>query len=215
MPITTRRFAVLADLVKQEPGWQDGVGLLMEAYTASGRSADAVAWLKDAAPDNPTLYATLAEFYSREGQWSDAAAAYQEAMSAAPRSFDLRMRYAAALLNQDKPAEVAKARSVLAEALQLRPDDERALLMLSQAERQAGEFGAAEQTARRVIAKNRATRAAMRRWPKASNRGSATMLWSTRLRRCFRNSGAARTAPPRCPVAAASRFCLRPAGTSR
>lgn len=150
-----KAIAVLADLVKQEPGWQDGVGLLMEAYTASGRSADAVAWLKDAAPDNPTLYATLAEFYSREGQWSDAAAAYQEAMSAAPRSFDLRMRYAAALLNQDKPAEVAKARSVLAEALQLRPDDERALLMLSQAERQAGEFGAAEQTARRVIAKNR------------------------------------------------------------
>jgi len=65
------------------------------------------------------------------------------------------MRYAAALLNQDKPAEIEKARSVLSEALQIRPDDERALLMLSQAERQAGEFSAAEQTARRLIAKNR------------------------------------------------------------
>ena len=57
---------MLTDLVKQEPSWQDGASLLVEAYAAAGRSAEAVEWLEEAAPDNPRLYATLAEFYGRQ-----------------------------------------------------------------------------------------------------------------------------------------------------
>src|SRR5262245_30907899 len=90
---------LLSDLVKQEPGWQEGPGLLADAYAAAGRGADAIKWLEEAAPDNPQLYPTLGDFYAREQRLNDAAAAYERAMQLSARNFDVRMRYAALLLN--------------------------------------------------------------------------------------------------------------------
>ena len=149
-----KAIPILVDLVKQEPGWQQGPGLLVEAYSGAGRGADAVAWLEEAAPGNPQLYTMLADFYGRERRWADAANAYEQALRRSPRSFDLRVRMASSLLNTGSRADVVKARDALREAVGMRGTDERALFLLSQAERRAGEREAAETTARRLIELN-------------------------------------------------------------
>jgi tetratricopeptide (TPR) repeat protein len=150
---------LLSEIVKEEPGWQDGAILLVQAYAAAGRTDDAVRWLEETAPGNPQLYPTLADFYSRARRWADAAGAYESALKVSPRSFDLRVRYGSMLLSTGRDQDDAKARDVLREAVSLRPPDERAmeraLSLLSQAERRTGEIDAAERTARRLIAQNR------------------------------------------------------------
>src|SRR5581483_8217683 len=55
-----KAITLLTELVKQEPGWQDGPTLLVQAYSAAGRAADAIKWHEDAAGDNPQLFGTLA-----------------------------------------------------------------------------------------------------------------------------------------------------------
>ena len=71
-----KAIPLLTDLVNQEPGWQDGPLLLVEAYAGAGRSRDAIAWLEERTAGDPRLLPTLADFYERERRWSDAAGAY-------------------------------------------------------------------------------------------------------------------------------------------
>lgn len=149
-----KAIALLTELVRQEEGWQDGPGLLVEAYVSAGRTADAIAWLQQAAPDNPRLYATLADLYGRDQQWADAARSYEEALRVSGRSFDLRVRYASVLLNAGGLENVVKARGALREAVEMRGTDERALFLLASAERQTHQYDAAESVARRLIAQN-------------------------------------------------------------
>jgi tetratricopeptide (TPR) repeat protein len=149
-----KAIPILADLVKQEPGWQDGPTLLLEAYSMAGRGADAIKWLEEAVQDAPQLYATLADFYGRDRRWADAGKAYERALEHDPRAFDLRVRYGSMLLGAGSREQVLRARDVLREAIGIRGGDERALYLLSQAERQAGDLDAAEKAARRLIAQN-------------------------------------------------------------
>jgi tetratricopeptide (TPR) repeat protein len=149
-----KAIPLLVDLVKQEPQWQDGAALLAAAYADSGRSAEAINWLEEAVDDNPQLYPTLADFYGRERRWRDAAATYEKALVVVPRSFDLRVRYGQALLSEGGFDNAVKARGVLREALANRANDERAMYLLSQAERLAGDLDAAEAIARRLITVN-------------------------------------------------------------
>ena len=149
-----KAIPLLRDLVSHEPQWQDGLGLLVEAYSAAGKNAEAIAWLKDAAADNPKLYATLGDFYDRERRWKESAEAYAMAVEQAPRNVDLKMRYASALLNVGARDGIGKARDVLNDVVSSRPTDQRALYLLSQAERRAGDPGGAESTARRLIGLN-------------------------------------------------------------
>src|SRR5262245_61832438 len=149
-----KAITVLAELVKQEPQWQDGASLLVEAYASAGRSAEAVKWLEEQVKDDPELLPTLGDFYQRERRWRDAAGAYKQAVEAAPRSFDLKIRYAQALLFAGSRDEAMAARNTLREALNLRANDERALWLLSQAERRSGDLDAAEATARRLVTQN-------------------------------------------------------------
>jgi tetratricopeptide (TPR) repeat protein len=150
---------ILAEIVKQEPGWLDGASLLVQAYVAAGRTDDAIRWLEDAVDMNPQLYPTLADMYARGRRWDDASAAYERALKISLRSLDLRVRYAGMLLGTGVEKDAVRAREVLREALELRaPDDralERALLLLAQAERRTGDLEASERTARRVISQNR------------------------------------------------------------
>ena len=154
--VRTRAFAkaipLLTDLVSQESGWQDGPLLLAEAYAGAGRTADAIQWLEEAAPEDPQLYPTLAEFYERDRRWKQAADAYAKALAAAPRNSELKTWYASALLNAGGRENVGKAREALADLLSTRPNDARALYLLSQAERRLGDMSAAEATSRRIIA---------------------------------------------------------------
>lgn len=149
-----KAIPLLTELVRQEEGWQDGPGLLVDAYVSAGRSADAIAWLEQAAPENPRLYATLADLYGREQKWAEASRAYEEALRVSTRSFDLRVRYASMLLNVGGLENVTKARGALREAIQMKGTDERALFLLSTAERLTHEFDNAESAARRLITQN-------------------------------------------------------------
>ena len=153
-----KAITMLNDLVKQEPGWAEGATLLVQAYAAAGRSAEAVSFLEQSAPDNPRLYPTLADFYGRQDRWQDAADAYQQALQLAPRDFNLRVGYGTALLNMGGMANATRARDVLREAVTgTRATDQRALYLLAQAERLAGDLDASEATARRLIALNRSS----------------------------------------------------------
>jgi tetratricopeptide (TPR) repeat protein len=147
-----KAIAVLPDLVKQ--GWQDGASLLVEAYSGAGRLAEGVKWLEESAPDNPQLYSTLGDFYARERRWADSASAYELALRDSPKSVDLRIWMGTSLMQTGSLPDVIKARDALREANALRATDERALYLLSQAERRSGDSAAAESVARKLIVQN-------------------------------------------------------------
>jgi tetratricopeptide (TPR) repeat protein len=147
-----KAITLLRELVSQEPGWAEGPILLAEAFSAAGRSDEAITWLKEEAPANPRLYATLAETLERDRRWSEAAAAYAEAIERAPRNADLKTRYASALMNAGDRDSLTRARDTLNEVIDSgRSPDNRALYLLSQAQRRLGDASGAEQTARRLI----------------------------------------------------------------
>ncbi|HUR33894.1 MAG TPA: tetratricopeptide repeat protein [Vicinamibacterales bacterium] len=149
-----KAIPLLTDIVKEAPTWRDGPNLLMEAYSGAGKNKEAVDFLEQSAPDNPQLYSTLAGFYGRERRWVDAAGAYELALKASPRSFDLRVNLASMLMNTGSRADLLRAREALREATGIRGTDERALTLLSQAERRAGDAAAAEAAARKLLAQN-------------------------------------------------------------
>jgi tetratricopeptide (TPR) repeat protein len=149
-----KAIPLLTDLVNQEPGWQDGPMMLVEAYSGAGRGKDAIAWLEARTENDPRLLPALAEFYERERRWKDAAAAYARVLQRAPRNNDIQTRYAASLLNAGGRDNIAKARDVLKEATTSRTPEARPLYLLSQAQRRLGEIADAEASARRVVALN-------------------------------------------------------------
>jgi tetratricopeptide (TPR) repeat protein len=150
-----KAIPLLTDLVNQEPGWQDGPVMLVEAYAGAGRSRDAIAWLEERTAGDPRMLPALADFYERERRWSDAADAYARALQRAPRDQAMKSRYASALMNAGGRANIEKARTALSEiAAAARTPDARTLYLLSQAQRRLGEFKDAEASARKVIAQN-------------------------------------------------------------
>ena len=149
-----KAIPLLADIVKEAPSWRDGPSLLMEAYAGANKTEEAEKWLEASAPDNPQLYPSLAGFYARERRWVDAANAYETALKASPRSFDLRVNLASMLMNTGNAADILRAREVLREAVGMNATNERALTLLSQAERRTGDPAAAEVAARKVVAQN-------------------------------------------------------------
>src|SRR4029078_9649211 len=94
--------------------------------SGAGVTAEAIAWLVDAAADDPDLYQTLAGFYERERRWSDAAGAYAKAVQNAPRSTELKTQYASALMQAGGRDSLTRARDVLKDVLSARPRDARA-----------------------------------------------------------------------------------------
>lgn len=150
-----KAIAILTVLVDEQPGWQDGPLLLAQAYSAAGRTNDAINWLQDRAQDDSRLLPTLGEFYERERRWKDAAEAYGRAVEQAPRNNELRARYASALVNAGGKENLTKARDLLSTLTSSRPGEQsRILYLLSQTQRRLGDFKAAEETARRVIAQS-------------------------------------------------------------
>jgi tetratricopeptide (TPR) repeat protein len=151
-----KAIPLLTDLVNQEPGWGDGPMLLAEAYAGAGRASDAIKWL-EGQPD-PRLLPTLADFYERDRRWKDAADTYARALQGSPRNAgELKTRYATALMNTGNRADLGKARDVLTEVVSGRSADAvagRASYLLSQVQRRLGDYKAAEESARKVIAQN-------------------------------------------------------------
>jgi tetratricopeptide (TPR) repeat protein len=148
-----KAIPILEGVVSQSPFSTEPYTLLADARVAVGRVAEAADALERAAEIDPRRYSALAELYERLGKFPEAAEAYGNAMAAVRSpSRDLRLRYASALLNVPERAAHERARDVLKELLGASPNDTRALYLLSSASRQLGEFQAAEDAARKMIA---------------------------------------------------------------
>src|ERR671912_346414 len=143
-----KAIAMLAPFVADQPDQVDAIAMLAEAYQAVERDADAVALLEKAVEESPELYSTLGQVYQDSGRWSDAARAYQGAVEERPQSLPLRSQWATALLNV---GEAQRAREVLEEGSAGNSRNQRALYLLSEAQRRTRDFSAAEVTARRLI----------------------------------------------------------------
>ena len=141
---------ILEKVAQQVPWAAEPLILLYEAQTTLRRIEEAGATLRAAAQINPRYWATLGQFYERQNKWAEAAAAYGEGVAAdAQPGREVRIRYAAALINTDDGA--GKARTVLADLLKGTPNDTRVLYLLAMAERTDGDLTASEATARRLI----------------------------------------------------------------
>ena len=144
-----KAIALLAPFVVEQPEQVEAVALLAEAYQATDRDADAIALLERSVEDSPELYGTLGQVYQDAGRWRDAARAYEGAVEDRPQSLPLRSQWAMALLNSGEPQ---RAREVLEQGGVGNSRNQRALYLLSEAQRRMRDFAAAEVTARRLIA---------------------------------------------------------------
>jgi tetratricopeptide (TPR) repeat protein len=144
-----KAIAMLAPLVGDQPDQVEAVAMLAEAYQAADRDADAIALLEKSVQNAPELYSTLGQVYQDSGRWSDAARAFAGAVEERPQSLPLRSQWATALLNVGEPQ---RAREVLEAGSAGSSRNQRALYLLSEAQRRTHDFAAAEVTARRLIA---------------------------------------------------------------
>jgi tetratricopeptide (TPR) repeat protein len=144
-----KAIAMLAPLVTDQPDQVEAVAMLAEAYQAADRDADAIALLEKSVQDAPELYSTLGQVYQDAGRWSDAVRAFAGAVEERPQSLPLRSQWATALLNVGEPQ---RAREVLEAGSAGSSRNQRALYLLSEAQRRTQDFAAAEVTARRLIA---------------------------------------------------------------
>ena len=143
-----KAIALLEPLVADQPDQIDAVAMLAEAYQAVNRDADAIALLEKSVQDAPELYSTLGQVYQDAGRWADAARAFAGAVEERPQSLPLRSQWATALLNA---GEALRAREVLEAGSAGTSRNQRALYLLSEAQRRTRDFAAAEVTARRLI----------------------------------------------------------------
>jgi tetratricopeptide (TPR) repeat protein len=144
-----KAVAMLGPFIADQPDQIEAVAMLAEAYQATDRDAEAIALLEKSVEDAPELYSTLGQVYQDAGRWNDAARAFGGAVEERPQSLPLRSQWATALLNL---GEAQRAREVLEEGSAGNSRNQRALYLLSEAQRRTRDFSAAEVTARRLIA---------------------------------------------------------------
>jgi tetratricopeptide (TPR) repeat protein len=143
-----KALALLEPLIVEQPDEVEAVALLAEAYQATDRDAEAIALLEKSVDASPELYSTLGQVYQDAGRWHDAARAYEGAVDERPQSLQLRAEWATALLNS---GDARRAREVLEAGSAGSSRSQRALYLLSEAQRRTGDYAAAEVTARRLM----------------------------------------------------------------
>jgi tetratricopeptide (TPR) repeat protein len=144
-----KAMALLLPFINDEPDQVEAVAMLAEAYQATDRDADAIALLEKSVQGAPELFSTLGQVYQDAGRWHDAARAFAGAVEERPQSLPLRSQWATALLNL---GDAQRARDVLEEGAAGNSRNQRALYLLSEAQRRTRDYAAAEVTARRLIA---------------------------------------------------------------
>jgi len=147
-----KAVVVLKQVLADNPWLPQAVAMLAQAYSASGKTADAVALLKDAVEEEPSFYSALGDAYDKQRLYAEAAAAYGQASAQDPRDTDLKTKWAMALLNVGEEATEKRARDLLVEITTASPTAAWPLYLLSRAERDLGDLDAAEQAARRILA---------------------------------------------------------------
>ena len=172
-----KAIAMLAPFVTDQPDQVEAVAMLAEAYQAADRDADAIALLEKSVQNAPELYSTLGQVYQDAGRWTDAARAFPGAVEERPQSLPLRSQWATALLERRRTRS-ARAKCSKQDRRAVRAT-QRALYLLSEAQRRTRDFAAAEVTARRLIALDArgARRTAPARADLPSTRASTRRSW--------------------------------------
>ena len=147
-----KAIPVLRQLLADEPWLPQGVAMLAQAYTESGKTDSAIALLEEAVAVEPSFYETLASAYEKGSRWSEAARAYEQASLESPRDMALRTRWAFALLSIPDGSGVKRARDLLVEVTKASPTEGWPLYLRARAERAAGDLDASEASARRLMA---------------------------------------------------------------
>lgn len=144
---------ILERVVAQTGPAGEPIAMLADAHRSLGQLDRAAAVLEQAAAANPRYYLALGDLYERQRRFEDAATAFDKgskAMRAPGR--ELRLRYAAALLNIPDGKGADRAIAALTEFLTTTPKDVTGLYLLAQAYQQRGETDEAVTAAQRALA---------------------------------------------------------------
>jgi tetratricopeptide (TPR) repeat protein len=147
-----KAIGTLKQLLGDSPWLPQGVALLAETYTAAGKQSEVIALLKDAVGEEPAFYSALADAYDKEQRFAEAASAYEKASEQNPRDADLKIKWAAALLNRPETASAERARDLLLDVTKTNPNASWPLYLLARAQRLLDDLDGAEATARRILA---------------------------------------------------------------
>ncbi len=153
--IAAGQFAKAVPVLQRVVSQSDSVDarvVLAQALADNGQPDEAVETLEGAVAEAPQLYPTLAQLYERAGRMGDAAQAYGKAVDQNPGNRQARLRWVSALLATRGQEAGAKAVAALKPLADAGPRDTRVWYLMSEAQRQAGDLGAAEAAARQVLA---------------------------------------------------------------
>lgn len=145
-----KAISTLQQFLNEQPGYPEGILLLVEALDATGEQKQAVAMLEPLVRDEPDLARArtwLAEMYERVGRDGDALKQWAELARTNPRNAALRSRYATALVNS---GQTEAGRNALISLTTDAPRDVSAWYLLAQVETQSGRYEAAEAAARKI-----------------------------------------------------------------
>lgn len=143
-------ITTLTNFLVDQPGYPEGVLLLVEAYQATGQLAQAVNTLEPfvkAEPDMARARALLAEVYEEVGRAADALPHWAELAKTNPSNLPLRTRYGTALVNAGR---LDDGRKVLRELAAEFPRDIGLWYLIAQVENRAGNAAGAEQASKTI-----------------------------------------------------------------
>lgn len=145
-----KAIKTLTDFLNDQPGYPEGVLLLVESLDATGEDARAIAVLEPLVRDEPDLARArswLAELYDSVGRSQDALTQWRELARTNPRNVPIRTRYATSLVNL---GQLDEGRKALLELAGEYPRDAAIWYLVSQVENRAGNADAAERAARQI-----------------------------------------------------------------
>jgi tetratricopeptide (TPR) repeat protein len=145
-----KAITTLTGFLNDQPGYPEGILLLVESLDATGEEARAIAVLEPLVRDEPDLSRArswLAELYDNVGRGTDALTQWRELAKTNPRNIPIRTRFATSLVNLGQLEEGRKALLELAGEF---PRDASIWYLVSQVENRAGNADGAENAARRI-----------------------------------------------------------------
>lgn len=143
---------LLQRIVEEQPYLVQARLTLVQAFSAAGRTLDAIETLEPAAGTDPRLNTTLAQLYERVGRAGDAAVAYGRIAALNPSSREAQIRYASSLLAAAGRENGQKALGVVGTLVERDAKDTGALYLQAQAYRRIGDVVGAERSARAILA---------------------------------------------------------------
>ena len=149
-----KAIPLLVDLVRQQPGWQDGPRLLAQAYAGAGRDQRRDRSARRAGDRRPEPAADAGRLLRAAAALGGRGRRLRARADGAPRNVELKTRYASGAAECRRPRQHRrKARDVLMDDRRRRRATTRGrLYLLSQADRRLGDLAGAEAAARRLIA---------------------------------------------------------------